>query len=176
MKSKVLLGIILVITSLIGLAAGQRNIALKGEDGGEQNPPPHLQPPPSPLRSALDGNGDGKISAEEMANAAANLAKMDTNGDGALTQEELRPPPPPGGAHGDRLMRLDTNKDGFVSQDEFCAPPRHVFATIDTDGSGFIDADEAANAPPPPPPPGGGPHHHQPGGPPQDGQVPGKPW
>ena len=45
---------------------------------------------------ALDTNHDGILSAEEIANAPASLKKLDKNGDGQLTEEELRPPPPGG--------------------------------------------------------------------------------
>lgn len=40
-----------------------------------------------PLSMALDANGE--ISAEEMDNAAAALKKLDQNGDGKLTPDEL---------------------------------------------------------------------------------------
>ena len=53
----------------------------------------------SPVMMALDTNGDGILSADEIANASASLLKLDKNGDGQLTMEELRPPrgKPPGG-------------------------------------------------------------------------------
>ena len=61
-----------------------------------QGPPggPGGTPPKPPIESALDINGDGVISAEEIANAPAALGKLDKNGDGQLTTDELRPPPP----------------------------------------------------------------------------------
>lgn len=43
---------------------------------------------------ALDANGDGTLSAAEIANAPASLAALDTNKDGKLTFDELRPLPP----------------------------------------------------------------------------------
>jgi hypothetical protein len=46
---------------------------------------------------ALDTNGDGIIDEQEIANAPEALKKLDKNGDGKLTPDELRPPlPPPG--------------------------------------------------------------------------------
>src|SRR2546426_9495012 len=52
-----------------------------------------------PLMQALDANGDGIIDETEIANASAALKKLDKNGDGKLTPDELRPPlPPPGEA------------------------------------------------------------------------------
>jgi EF hand len=58
----------------------------------------HPRPPIPPAFAALDTNGDGIISADEMANAAASLLKLDKNNDGQLTIDELRPEyrPPPG--------------------------------------------------------------------------------
>ena len=53
------------------------------------------RPPPSPLMEALDVNHDGVIDADEIANAPAELKTLDKNGDGKLTQDELRPPRPP---------------------------------------------------------------------------------
>ena len=51
----------------------------------------------SPLMEALDTNRDGVIDADELKNASASLLKLDKNGDGKLTQDELRPSRPPGG-------------------------------------------------------------------------------
>lgn len=54
----------------------------------------------SPLMEALDTNHDGTLDAGEIKNAAVALLKLDKNGDGKLTQEELRPARPPGGRGG----------------------------------------------------------------------------
>lgn len=62
-----------------------------------------MRPPQGgPLMAALDANHDGVIDADEIANASAALKALDKNGDGKLTQEELRPPGPPmnGGPNG----------------------------------------------------------------------------
>jgi hypothetical protein len=58
------------------------------------------RPPPSPLMEALDANHDGVIDADEIANAPAALKKLDKNGDGKLTMDELRPHRPQGGGDG----------------------------------------------------------------------------
>jgi hypothetical protein len=39
--------------------------------------------------------GDGVIGADEIANAAKALKKLDKNADGKLTGDEYRPPRPP---------------------------------------------------------------------------------
>lgn len=44
-----------------------------------------------PVTAALDTDQDGVISAQEMQAAAAALAKLDRNGDGQLTEDEVRP-------------------------------------------------------------------------------------
>jgi hypothetical protein len=69
---------------------------------------PGMRPPmgPPPLMMVLDANHDRKLDAEEIANASAALKKLDKNGDGQLTEEELFPPRPDGdrpeGRPGDR--------------------------------------------------------------------------
>ena len=55
----------------------------------------HRPLPPAPLFQALDTNHDGVIDANEIANASASLKTLDKNGDGQLTQDELRPARPP---------------------------------------------------------------------------------
>jgi hypothetical protein len=56
-----------------------------------------------PIVAALDTDGDGVISATEIANAATALATLDKNGDGQLSGDEIMPHPPGGrdrGGHG----------------------------------------------------------------------------
>ncbi len=50
--------------------------------------------PADPVMLALDADGDGALSASEIANAPASLKALDTNKDGQLTRDELRPLPP----------------------------------------------------------------------------------
>jgi predicted O-methyltransferase YrrM len=57
-------------------------------------------PPVMPVMTALDANGDGELSAEEIANASQALKKLDKNGDGKLSREELRPQFGPAGGPG----------------------------------------------------------------------------
>ena len=44
-----------------------------------------------PVLAALDADKDGKISSKEIDNAAAALRTLDKNGDGNLTEDEVRP-------------------------------------------------------------------------------------
>lgn len=67
-----------------------------------------LPPLPPPLFAALDVNHDGVIDAKEIKHASEALKKLDHNGDGKLTRDELmpRPPLPPEGGRdrmGDRM-------------------------------------------------------------------------
>lgn len=74
------------------------------------NPPPGGGPggpggpggarPKPPYMVALDADGDGIISAAEIANAPAALKKLLKNGADHLTMEDLRPPRPEGGPQG----------------------------------------------------------------------------
>jgi hypothetical protein len=70
------------------------------EDFGPDDGPPPPPPPPNLLFLALDLDKDGEISSKELAKAATSLAKLDKNKDGVITEEEVRPPRPPGGRRG----------------------------------------------------------------------------
>lgn len=83
------------------------------QDGG--NPPQGERPPRRegpggpggegrrpvpPLMNALDANHDGTIDETEIANASTALKKLDKNGDGKITPDEIRPVRPEGGPGG----------------------------------------------------------------------------
>lgn len=61
----------------------------EGEMGQEQGHPPG--PPPDPIMMLLDKNRDMELSSDEITGAAEALRTMDENGDGTLSQNELRP-------------------------------------------------------------------------------------
>ncbi len=99
---------------------------------------------------ALDTDHDGTISAKEIANAPESLRKLDKNGDGQITEEEVRPPRPPeretAGPGPDELvetlMAFDKNHDGKLSKDELPERMQGTFERGDTNKDGFLTADE----------------------------------
>lgn len=109
-----------------------------------------------PLLSALDTDSDGAISAKEIDAAPVSLKKLDKNGDGRLTEDELRPafgPGGPGGPEGgrfggspeemlNRIMSFDKNGDGKLSSDELPDRMREMMDRLDTNKDGFLTRDE----------------------------------
>jgi hypothetical protein len=96
------------------LALGAAAWAVTAQDGGNGTPgdrPPRHEGqggpgrggprPVPPVIAVLDANHDGIIDATEIANASNALLKLDKNGDGQLTPDELRPPRPQGGGRPD---------------------------------------------------------------------------
>src|SRR5688572_30780798 len=96
------------IRSLIVIAVGTATLTLVAQDtpkgpreGGRPGGPEGR--PVIPLLASLDADGDREISADEIAQAAAALQKLDKNGDGKLTVNEYRgerPTGPAGAGHG----------------------------------------------------------------------------
>ena len=105
-------------------------------------------PPVLPVQSALDANGDGVISVDEIAQAPAALRKLDKNGDGKLTEDEVRPAGGRGGFGGSpeemvkRMMEFDKNGDGKLSKDELPERMQEMMERADTNHDGFLTPDE----------------------------------
>ncbi|MFN7989644.1 MAG: hypothetical protein U0529_19380 [Thermoanaerobaculia bacterium] len=102
--------------------------------------------PPKPLVDlALDTDGDEVLSAAEIANAPAALKKLDTNGDGQLTMDELRPKrPDDGGPAGGPKAPDRSGPPPEAGRPKRPLPP--IVAALDADGDGVISAAEIANA------------------------------
>lgn len=112
----------------------------------------------SPIVAALDTDRDGMLSATEIENASKSLLTLDKNGDGKLSNEELRPPMPPGmtpggpgapgpgGMNEEMMARMlkarDTDGDGKLTGDEIPPQMRERLAMMDTNGDEAIDMDE----------------------------------
>jgi Ca2+-binding EF-hand superfamily protein len=115
-----------------------------------------------PLMKALDIDEDGQLSPSEIENASRSLMKLDKNGDGVLSAEELRPEPGPAlnamanamGPNGRlapaamaRMFEMrDANGDGKLSGDEIPPPMRERLSAIDQNGDEAIDKAEAEAA------------------------------
>jgi len=144
MHKFILMAAILATVSMASIATAQR---AGGQRGGQRSGP-------SPMMMALDTDKDGKLSAEEIANAATALKTLDKNADGLLDSTELAPTRggqggnrPAGGPGGDsnsftdRVMQRDADGDGKVSKEE-AGPMSRMFGRLDGDGDGFVTKEE----------------------------------
>lgn len=133
---------------VLAIAAG----SLQAQDA---KPPGNRLPPPPLLLKALDGDKDGALSADEIANSSAALLELDKNGDGKLSPREISPPPkgrkiknPPPKASPVIVKALDLDKDRFLSADEIEDAPGSL-AALDRDGDGTISKAELKPGNPP---------------------------
>ncbi len=79
------------------------------------------QPQPRLVLQALDTDGDGQLSAAEIAAASQSLLKLDKNHDGQITGDEYSTKLEDKTAVSDlesRLMAMDRNGDGVLAADE----------------------------------------------------------
>lgn len=118
-----------------------------------------------PVMAALDSDKDGKISAEEIANASQALLALDKDGDGKLDSSEMQPEGGFGGGRGQRGSRGGGGKGAgrggmggggvsakvfdFLAEkydkngDKKISPEEHdrgaeLFASLDKDNDGFL--------------------------------------
>ena len=138
MHKFILMFAILATVSMSSIATAQR---AGGPRGGQR--------PASPLMMALDADKDGKLSAEEIANATVALKTMDKNADGLLDSTELAPTRGGQGGVGensnpfvDRMMGQDADGDGKISSEEMSGRMGGMLRRMDTDGDGFVTKDE----------------------------------
>ncbi len=135
------------------------------QSGESNNPGPAKRPPSAPRAgdteqalpskdqyeewlTRIDIDGDGKVTREEWAaHQAAGFNRVDTNQDGKLTMAEMMAAlqPQRESEAAKVFQRWDLNKDGFVARDEFLGRDFPGFKMLDTDGDGFITADDLRN-------------------------------
>ena len=142
MKSTIKTVLLILFTSVITL---EMSFA-QGRGGGR---PPHGpprgggiipgggedKPPLPPLMDALDQDLDGDISADELREASEALKKLDTDNNGKLTEDELKPERPQGAPEDQEEDRPRRRRH---------VPP--VMKALDTDGNGEISEQEIGNA------------------------------
>lgn len=103
----------------------------------------------NPIVAALDANGDGTLSADEINGAPAALRKLDKNGDGKLTQDEIRPAGARGPGAGQspealvtRMFEYDKNGDGKLTKEELPERMQRMIERGDTNKDGALSKEE----------------------------------
>lgn len=133
------------IAAIIGAAVTITGTTVLAERAGAGD---HMRPG----FSDMDANADGQITPEEIAaRGEARLAKVDTDGDGFLSEAEMVAAATERASqrHARMVERMDANADGKLSLDEM-KPKRdrgaRMFERADTDNSGGISEEEFAEA------------------------------
>ena len=128
------------ILTLVALA-GLGGTAL-AQDGGARRPAGG-----GGLLAALDSDGDGKLSSNELDRAVAVLRSLDEDKDGTVSGPEMGIRPG-GGGPGRRgptappFDQWDANGDGKVSREEAPERAHERWNRMDRNGDGFIDQKE----------------------------------
>ena len=129
-----------------GSAAGQESEEVQAETAADAAGPLRRLP----AFGALDTDDDGEISAGEISAAAESLASLDDDGDGRLSGDELRPPPPPpiGGPARTpseataAFLAFDDDGNGALGGAELPSQFRSLVSRADADGDGAATAAE----------------------------------
>jgi hypothetical protein len=136
---------------LIGLAAGGAAAQAPGAPGPGRGGRPGFRMP-MPLMQALDADGDGELSAQEIENATAALKTLDKDRNGKVSSDELRPAAAGRGAAAlptpspqevvSQLMALDKNGDGKLAKDELPDRMQVLMDRADYNKDGVLDKAE----------------------------------
>lgn len=118
------------------------------------------RPPTLPILDALDIDGDGILSSDEIENSASSLRQLDRNSDGQLRPDEMfssNPRRQNGSARGElqpsektpnklqvdelveRFFYGDVNNDGVLSKEEIPEQVRDHLLTGDANGDDAVD-------------------------------------
>jgi len=141
------------------LLAGSALAATGDSDDGPTPPAVRQAPPADSSRSGrgimrYDANRDGVVDREEwVAGQTSRFQRLDTDGDGKLSQDEMFARTPASGGSvlpTDRQVqrqsayfrRLDADKDGSVTLAEFLAGSERNFARCDANKDGRTDTAE----------------------------------
>ncbi len=93
----------------------------------------------------MDSDGDGKISsAEFQAAAAARFNAIDSQGTGKITAEQIANSKP-AKERDQKLAEREVKKigsNGVITKDQYLAAAQARFAKLDRNGDGYITADE----------------------------------
>jgi collagen type III alpha len=129
-----------------------------GQPAQPGRPQPGRPQPGAALFTALDADGDGRISTLELAEATKVLEKLDRNKDEMISREEAlgggertasdtrptdRPSDRPGQGDSKRfLASIDKNGDGKIGKDEAPERLKENFDRVDANGDGQLDGEE----------------------------------
>ncbi len=131
--------LIIVACVLISLTS----ISVMAQDSQSQPAPRRRGAPNGEKRiRRLDINNDGRISRDEWKGNPAAFDRIDKDGDGSLTREELREA---ARRQAGRLDQMDANKDGQISRDEWKGNEER-FKRLDANGDGALTKEEIRGA------------------------------
>lgn len=105
---------------------------------------------PERFFSTLDANEDGKLQRDELPEAlAGHFDRLDSDGDGAISPEEMKRMKPDREAIRARLQErmkaMDANGDGLIQESEAPEPMQAHFDKIDANGDGALGSEELKN-------------------------------